>query len=81
MRNLLFLSFLFIPFMGNAQTVRHIFVNPYTGLMDTVYAPVPKMKPQYPKMVVIGENDYHTVFIDEELLKQFEEMEAKKEDE
>ena len=68
MRNFIFLSFLFIPFMGNAQTV-------VVNKTDTVVVQ------KYPKMVVIGEDNYHTVFIDEELLKQFEEMEAKKEDE
>lgn len=68
MRNFLFLSLLFIPFISNAQTV-------VVNKTDTVVVQT------YPKMVVIGDDEYHTVFISEEMLKQFEEMEAKKEDE
>jgi hypothetical protein len=77
MRNFIFLSFLFIPFMSNAQTV--VINNPYTGRLDTIEVPQPKMKNTgFPKMVVIGDDSDHTVFIDEELLR---ELEAKREDE
>lgn len=95
MKKIVFIFSLFVSLTIQAQVIQparvEVICNPYTGNLDTIHLPEVKMVTirgqeykQVDDMIVIGDDEDHTVFIDPEMwelldiwIKEREEREAK----